>query len=575
MFDNNLKELSLPKSIFISVGLTRIIISACLIVGAITLGNTIEALWHGSDFTSLIRKFSIILVAFILMRLSYMVESIAVDRICNKATLSLQDEIVSLSFYVPFSKSHSKTAQELSSLALHKIDDINNYIRIIIPKMISMAVVSLSLFITIAILDIVSAIIILGITVAIIFFMIILGKQAKRHSERQYASFTRLTNRFIDTLRGMSTIAAHQSEESEEERTYRASEALRHATIKTLRIATLSSTVMDLLIMFAIAGAAIMLAFRLIDGSVSLSLSLSLLVLIPECFAPLRQFANDYHASLDGKNALHDVISWKKELEEYLEKHNPNRKDLIDNHQANIAQNRSPYLFFRSIKFDKVSYRIEGDTKNYIIDGFSCSFPFGSKIALIGKSGSGKTTLAHLFAGFIKPQSGTILIDNEPISLDDPQWKNYVRYIPQHPYLFRMSLRDNVAFYKPDATDKEIEEALDSVGLLSFAQSLEDGIYTSIGDGNQGMSGGQAHRVALARILLDANAHILIFDEPTAHLDIETEYAIKPYMLDIMKDKFVIFATHRLHWIEDMDYCINLETGKIETSKDAKGGDHE
>ncbi len=571
MFDKQLKEIGLPRSIFIAVALSKIITAACLIIGALFLGYTIQQLWQQAPFVSLIREFCIIVISFVIIRLCSLAESIMMDRCSNRVTKALHDEILAITFFAPPFVSPQKSAQELTSLAVHKIDEINNYIRIILPKMLGLPLVSLPLCIAVGILDYVSAIIILATAVAIIFFMILLGKQAKRHSERQYASFTRLTNRFIDTLRGMSTIKAHHSEDAEEKRTYRASEALRKATIKTLRVATLSSTVMDLLIVFAVAGASIMLAFRLIDGTVTLSLALSLLILIPECFAPLRQFASDYHASLDGKNALADLITWRNASYKNLKKYDMSPEDLINNQNTVDDSQSNQVSFPKNITFQNITYRYDDTSPQCIIDTLSFSFPLPSKIALIGKSGSGKTTLAHLFAGFMRPSSGSIRIDDKPLLLDQPEWKDYVRYIPQHPYLFRMSIKDNVAFYKPDASAEEINNALEKVGLRSFVHTLDKGIDTLLGEGNLQMSGGQAHRIALARILLDDKARILIFDEPTAHLDIETEYAIKPFMLEVMKNKCVIFATHRLHWLKDMDYCIHLDTNQVEKLKNVRG----
>ena len=142
-------------------------------------------------------------------------------------------------------------------------------------------------------------------------------------------------------------------------------------------------------------------------------------------------------------------------------------------------------------------------------------------------------------------------------------WADCVRYIPQNPYIFRASLADNMRFYRPDATREQVEAAVRAVGLEALVDELPDGLDTLVGEGGRGLSGGEAHRVALARVLLDDRARVLVFDEPTAHLDIETERDLKQPMLAAMDGKLVLFATHRLHWMADMDRVIMLDGGHI------------
>ena len=142
-------------------------------------------------------------------------------------------------------------------------------------------------------------------------------------------------------------------------------------------------------------------------------------------------------------------------------------------------------------------------------------------------------------------------------------WQKQLTYLPQNPYIFSASLRENIAFYHPTATEAEVQEAVHVVGLDDLVAELPAGLETQIGAGKRALSGGQAQRIALARAFLDPNRRVMIFDEPTAHLDLETELELKEKMLPLMADHLVLFATHRLHWMKQMDYILVMEDGHL------------
>ncbi|MBA1394728.1 ATP-binding cassette domain-containing protein, partial [Lactobacillus sp. XV13L] len=142
-------------------------------------------------------------------------------------------------------------------------------------------------------------------------------------------------------------------------------------------------------------------------------------------------------------------------------------------------------------------------------------------------------------------------------------WQQQFTYLPQKPYLFSDTIANNIRFYSPEASDAAVKAAITQAGLSKFIQSLPAGLATKVGQGGRGISGGQAQRIMLARAFLASERHILIFDEPTAHLDIETEYSLKQTMLPLFDNHLVIFATHRLHWLAQMDYVIVMDHGRI------------
>lgn len=185
------------------------------------------------------------------------------------------------------------------------------------------------------------------------------------------------------------------------------------------------------------------------------------------------------------------------------------------------------------------------------------------KIGIIGASGAGKSTLIDVLAGFQLPTSGQVLANGQPITPDMLEsWRRQTAAIPQHPYIFSGSLADNVRFYMPEASDAEVAKAISAAGLTKLLTSLSGGLHEPIGAGGRQLSGGQEQRVALARALL-SQRNILLLDEPTAHLDVETEYELKQTMLPLFEGKLVFLATHRLHWMPHMDRIIVMDGGTV------------
>ena len=553
------------------------------------------------------------------------------------------------------------------TLALEGAEQVENYLRLVLPKIAGVVIVPLVLLAFAFPFDWVSGLIMLIVFPFIIFYMVLLGKTAKAEADKQHDEFNRLANHFVDTLRGIDTLKLFGRGAAQGESVFAASERLRTATMKTLRTAILSGAVLDLFATFSVAAVAIMLGFRLVDGSIAFFPALLMLVLVPEYFKPIREYASDYHASLDGKTALAALLRVADapalrsagqsgepsegsatrrsaaqppascasllQSDEYIDgvqtvsapsdgsplgtNMNPEKRQSVaplvppacqpaepadaavfsgtaprgddegSRTEVRFASaipairgtgealadvtndmdvdslpvwSRASVLEARDVAFDYADHRA--------LSGVSFSVRGFSKVAIVGMSGSGKSTLANLLGGFAEPSEGGFLSSwegEEPrtFELASDAWRRQVVYIPQDPYIFHATLRENIAFYRPDADDAAIEGAVEAMGLGDLVRQLPQGLDTPIGEGARALSGGQAQRIALARAFLDPRRRILIFDEPTAHLDIETELELKERMLPLMEGRLVFFATHRLHWIHDMDAVMVVDGGRL------------
>ncbi len=432
----------------------------------------------------------------------------------------------------------------VTTMTVDGISQVENYIHLILAKMMNMMIVPWVILVVVFYYDWVSGVILLLVFPLIIIFMIVLGYAAQAKADRQYRSFQILSNHFIDSLRGIDTLKLFGMSKSYEKGIYQTSEQFRKATMSTLRIAILSTFALDFFTTLSVAIVAVFLGLRLLNAEILLFPALTVLILAPEYFLPVRDFSSDYHATLDGKNAMTAI----REILELPE----NEVEPI-----NIAPwNESSTLDLSELSFD-YGQGSGLQPVNLQVSGYQ-------KIGVIGMSGSGKSTLMNVMSGFLTPKQGSILFNGEETtSFKQEDWQKQLIYIPQNPYVFRASLRENIAFYTPEADDAAIMQAIEVAGLSELFAQLPDGLDTLIGEGARSLSGGQAQRIALARAFLDKNRKVLILDEPTAHLDIETEVELKNRMLPLMENRLVFFATHRMHWMHQMDYILVLEEGKL------------
>lgn len=476
-----------------------------------------------------------------------------------------------------------------ATLLIEGVDQVESYLHMILPRMTKLVIIPVMLLVLLFVFDWVSALIGLLVFPAIILQMVLIGHTASLEAGKQHKEYQRLANHFLDSIRGIDTLKFFGRSKTHAQRIFESSERFRKATMKTLRVATLSGAVLDAFSTVSIAAIAVLLGFRLVDGSLGLYPGLFVLVVIPDYFRPIREFASDYHASLDGKNALRSIldtlgangeISSESADEDTTAAINATAADnkpvgssttatrsAVDKTTSAINDTTlsSPEL---SLELSDVSFSYgsssSSNANTFALENISATFFGGQRIGIVGASGSGKSTLAHILAGLTDPTSGKIVLNEQRLStLNTPWWHHRVAYIPQDPHIFHASLRDNVAFYHSEASDADLEQVCSLIGLNSLIEELPEGINTIIGEGGHALSGGQAQRIAFARAFLNDECSVLIFDEPTAHLDIETELELKEHMLSLMQNKLVFFATHRMHWLSAMDSVVVLDKGKV------------
>ncbi|MBF0777486.1 thiol reductant ABC exporter subunit CydD [Streptococcus cuniculi] len=521
------------------------VLQAIFIIGQATgLSQAITGVWEGNPLQSQLLPAACFFICYLGRHAINYLKDQRLDCFSSQQASLLRKQLLRKLFELGPHIVQKEGSGNVITMTLDGISLVENYLHLILNKMMNMSIIPWIILLFIFYLDWESGLVLLIVFPIIIVFMIILGYAAQARADRQYAQYQLLSNHFLDTLRGLDTLKFFGRSKSYAQTIYKTSEQFRKATMSALRIGILSTFALDFFTTLSIAVVAVLLGLRLINGQLLLFPALTILILAPEYFLPVRDFSSDYHATLDGKNALQSI-------QRIL--NTPN----IRKEQVTIATWNTD----SRLELENISIAYEEKT---LFDGTSLTLSGYQKIGIIGMSGSGKSSLINLLGGFLEPREGKIRIDDVPMSnLDQEDWRKQLIYIPQNPYVFEMSLRENITFYTPTASDEEVREAISVVGLGELVANLPEGLDTRIGNGARLLSGGQAQRIALARAFLDTERRILLLDEPTAHLDIETELELKEKMLPLMDNRLVLLATHRLHWLHQMDYILVLDQGRI------------
>lgn len=357
------------------------------------------------------------------------------------------------------------------------------------------------------------------------FAMAIAGIGAGVAAKKQFIAMTRLQVRFLDRIRGISTIVLAGRAADESKALSLAAAELRQRTMRVLRMAFLSSTALDL----AAAAALVLIVIRftpVLHGTHELApVALFLVLLVPEFFAPLRGFAAVYGDRMAVEAVANDFADLP---------HPPESGPVVDV-RAVVAHGVT-------LGFEHVTY---GWQKNQpVLENLSFRISRGEMLLLTGTSGAGKSTIIDLIIGFVVPQSGRITINGANIEALVPAARTgMIGWIGQKPVIFAGTIEENIRFANPAASADEVKAAIRKAHLETMIEALPQGLQTPLGEGGFGVSGGQAQRIAIARAFLK-DAPLLLLDEPTSHLDPAIEGDILESLRYLAVGRTVVLATH-------------------------------
>ncbi len=433
---------------------------------------------------------------------------------------------------------------ELTTLATRGVDALDDYFAKYLPQLVLACVVPLVVLTRVLTADWVSAVVI-GLTLPLIpVFMILVGITTQRRMDRQWATLSLLAGHFLDAVAGLPTLKVFGRAKAQATAVRRITDRYRTATLATLRVAFLSSLVLELLATLSVALVAVGVGLRLLDGQLGLRTALLVLLLAPEAYLPLRLVGAHYHASVEGLTAAARVF-------EVLATPFPD---------AGGPPGRAgavPDLRVSRIQVQRVTVRYP-DRDAPALDRVNLDILPGETLALVGPSGAGKSTLLAVLLRFVRPDSGRVMVDGVDLAeLDADAWRAHVAWVPQRPYLFAGSVADNIRLARPDASDEEVYQAARRARVTEFTDRWPAGLATPLGDGGAGLSAGQRQRVALARVFL-ADRPLVLLDEPTAHLDPASEAEVVAAIRELARDRTLVLVTHHRAPLDLADRVVEL-----------------
>ncbi|UQT57545.1 thiol reductant ABC exporter subunit CydD [Streptomyces durmitorensis] len=425
----------------------------------------------------------------------------------------------------------------LVSLATRGVDALDDYFSRYLPQLGLAVVVPVAVLARIVTEDWVSAAIIVVTLPLIPVFMILIGMATQNRMDRQWRLLSRLSGHFLDVVAGLPTLKVFGRAKAQAESIRQITGEYRQATMRTLRIAFLSSFALELLATLSVALVAVTIGMRLVHGDMDLYVGLVILILAPEAYLPLRQVGAQYHAAAEGLSAAEEIF-------EVL--------------QAPVRAAGEAAAPSGTLSVEGVTVRYPGRASD-AVSGVSFAVESGETVALVGPSGVGKSTLLDVILGFVEPAEGRVCVGGVDLAEVAPErWRERIAWVPQRPHLYAGSIAENVRLARPDADDASVRDALRAAGAWEFVSALPGGVETLLGEDGSGLSAGQRQRLALARAFL-ADRPVVLLDEPTAALDGETEAGVVEAVRRLAVGRTVLLVVHRPALLGVADRVVRLD----------------
>jgi ATP-binding cassette, subfamily C, bacterial CydD len=436
-------------------------------------------------------------------------------------------------------------AGEIAAAGVQGVDGLRAYFGRYLPQIVLACLVPLAVLGWVAAIDLTSALIMLMTLPLVPVFMWLIGRYTEERTRERWLALRLLSTHFLDVVRGLPTLRLFNQSRAQGAAIAGVSDRHRRATMGTLRVSFLSGTVLELAATLGVALVAVTVGVRLVGGGLGLQAGLTVLVLAPELYLPLRQLGAEFHASADGVAVAERIIALSETPPE------------VQTH----ARIPAPSPAAEIIRFEGVSFAYPARA-GLVLDELELELFPRETLLLAGESGAGKSTVASLLLRLAEPTAGHLTVGKVDLAeCDTDDWRGRLAWVPQRPTIFHGTVAENIRLARAEAADEDVRAAAVAAGADAFIQGLPAAYETVVGDGGRPLSAGERRRLALARAFV-RDAPFVILDEPTADLDPESAQLVGRAIGSLQKGRTILLIAHRPELAWHADRVVVLEAGR-------------
>jgi len=526
----------------------------CLIGQAALLAFTVNALvFEQQHWQQLLPAlFSILGLIIIRAQLSKLTQLYALSG-ASKIKLSMRSMLYRKLTKLGPSYIEQQNSAELNEVLHTGVEALEEYYASYLPAVALCSVIPLAVLAVVLPVDWLTGVIFLVTAPLVPMFMILIGLKAEQLNQKHWQRLSRMSNHFLDVLQGLSQLKLFNASRTEATAIASIADEYRRSTLGILKIAFLSSFALEFLATLSIAMVAVTVGFRLYWGELDFTIGFMMLLLAPEFYQPFRNLGQAYHAKMKGVAAAQQMLNIMQAVATQQ-----GEDTLTLNTDGSIK------IHYNNVDFHYPDQRQA--LKNISLHIDQCGL-----YGIIGPSGAGKSTLIDCLLGFLQPTAGAIHINEQDIThLKLASWQQHIAWVPQNPQLIYASILQNIQIADPTASIEQVKVAATKAGVDQFLTDFAEGWQHIIGERGSTLSGGQKQRIAMARVFLK-QAKVLILDEPSAHLDQQTQHWLNDSINTYAQDHCVIVIAHRLRSIAQAKKIFLLDAGKLQ----AQGTHHQ
>jgi ATP-binding cassette, subfamily C, bacterial CydD len=519
-----------------------IVTALVVLVQASLLARVVAHAFHGASLRSVVGDLVLLAAAFAARGLLAWGFEVAGAHAASDVLSQLRLDLVAGRVRRQPAALDGVEAAEIAAAGVQGVDGLEAYFARYLPQVVLACVVPLAVLGWVGAVDLTSALVMLVTLPLVPVFMWLIGRYTEERTRERWLALRLLSTHFLDVVRGLPTLRLLNRSRAQAEMLGDVGERYRRATMGTLRVSFLSGSVLELAATLGVALVAVTVGVRLVDGGLGLQAGLTVLVLAPELYLPLRQLGAQFHASADGLAVAERLLA------------------LVDAPAevgpAGVRAAPSPAA--APVRFEHVSFAYPA-RPGVVLDGLDLELLPGETVALVGESGAGKSTVASLLLRLAEPTSGRITVGGVDLACCDTEaWRRALAWVPQQPTIFRGTVTDNIRLGRAGA--RTVRDAAMLAGADRFIEALPFGYDTVVGDGGRPLSTGQRRRIALARAFA-RDAPLVILDEPTADLDRTSAEVVAEAIERLRPGRTVLLIAHRPELARHADRVVVLERG--------------